>query len=367
MKTNTFNYTLPQNLIAQRPLSPRDASQLMVLGREDGSIAHKQFTDLLDYAKAGDVLVVNDSRVLPARLYGRKATGGKVEVLLLKRLGEAHWKVLVGGKKLNKGATIALDDWYGKPSDYVGTITAVLYGAQQLITLKKPISPELEELGHAPLPPYIHETLEDEERYQTLYARPTGSAAAPTAGLHFSGDLLFALREKGVIIEMVTLHIGLDTFKPVEADDVADHKIHREYSKISAETAQRINNAKLAGGRLIAVGTTAVRTLETGALRSAGIQGTLQDISHRDAIGETSGYCPWKPVSAIEEETDLFIYPGYKFRAVDAMITNFHLPQSSLLMLVSAFAGQENVMGAYETAVFNQYRFFSFGDAMLIQ
>ena len=367
MKTNTFNYTLPKNLIAQRPLFPRDASRLMVLGREDGAITHKQFTDLLDYVKRGDILVVNDSRVLPARLYGRKVTGGKVEILLLKRLGDARWQVMVGGKKLTEGVTIALDDWYGKPSDYVGTITAVLDGAQREIQFNKPISPELEELGHAPLPPYIHETLEDEERYQTLYARPTGSAAAPTAGLHFSGDLLFALREKGLIIEMVTLHIGLDTFKPVEADDVSNHKIHREYSKISTETAQRINNAKLAGGRIIAVGTTAVRTLETGALRSAGIQGSLQDISHRDAIGETSGYCPWKPVSAIEEETDLFIYPGYKFRAVNAMITNFHLPQSSLLMLVSAFAGREKVLGAYETAVDEQYRFFSFGDAMLIQ
>ncbi len=367
MKTDTFKYTLPQERIAQHPVTPRDASKLMVLGREDGPITHKQFSDLLDYIKAGDILVVNDSRVLPARLYGHKETGGKVEILLLKRLGEARWKALVGGKKVREGTAVTLDDWYGKKSEYVGTITAVLDGAQREITFNKPISLELEELGHAPLPPYIHETLEDEERYQTLYARPTGSAAAPTAGLHFSGDLLFALREKGVIIEMVTLHIGLDTFKPVEADEVSDHKIHREYSKISTETAQRINNAKLAGGRLIAVGTTAVRTLETGALRSAGIQGTLQNISHRDAIGETSGYCPWKPVSAIEEETDLFIYPGYKFRAVDAMITNFHLPQSSLLMLVSAFAGQENVMRAYETAVGDEYRFFSFGDAMLIQ
>ncbi|MEJ2750293.1 MAG: S-adenosylmethionine:tRNA ribosyltransferase-isomerase, partial [Anaerolineae bacterium] len=199
-----------------------------------------------------------------------------------------------------------------------------------------------------------------------VYSRPEGSAAAPTAGLHFTGDLLFALREKGVILEMVTLHVGLDTFKPVEAENVADHLIHSEWATISSDTARRINEAKLAGGRIIAVGTTAVRVLETGALKSAGLTGSYQDISARDAAGETSNMCPWKPVSAFEGPTDLFIYPGYKFRAVEMMITNFHLPQSSLLMLVSAFAGRENIMQAYETAVAQKYRFYSFGDAMLI-
>ncbi|HFQ92546.1 MAG TPA: tRNA preQ1(34) S-adenosylmethionine ribosyltransferase-isomerase QueA, partial [Anaerolineae bacterium] len=251
-------------------------------------------------------------------------------------------------------------------SGVTAEVTAVLDGPQREIRFSQPTDDWLYEFGDTPLPPYIHETLEDGERYQTVYSRPPGSAAAPTAGLHFTPDLLFALREKGVIFETVTLHVGLDTFKPVEAAEVSQHTIHTEWASLSTATARRINEAKLAGGRIVAVGTTAVRTLETGALRSAGITGSLQDISARDAAGETSNMCPWKPVSAFEGPTDLFIYPGYKFRAVDVMITNFHLPQSSLLMLVSAFAGQENIKRAYETAVAEKYRFYSFGDAMLI-
>jgi S-adenosylmethionine:tRNA ribosyltransferase-isomerase len=242
----------------------------------------------------------------------------------------------------------------------------VLSGPQREISFSRPVEDYLYQHGHTPLPPYIHETLDDPERYQTVYSRPEGSAAAPTAGLHFTGDLLLALREKGVIFETVTLHVGLDTFKPVEAENIDEHLIHSEWATISSDTARRINEAKLAGGRIIAVGTTAVRVLETGALRSAGLTGSFQDISARDAAGETSKMCPWKPVAAFEGPTDLFIYPGYKFRAVEMMITNFHLPQSSLLMLVAAFAGHDKIKLAYETAVAQQYRFYSFGDAMLI-
>jgi S-adenosylmethionine:tRNA ribosyltransferase-isomerase len=366
MRTEDFNYHLPQELIAQRPLSQRDASRLLVLERENGRLSHQHFTDILDYLQPGDILVANNSRVIPARLYGQKPTGGKVEILLLEQLDDLRWKALVGGKKLILGAEILLHDADGNLTDLKATVTDVLDGPQRELTFDTPINDALETIGHTPLPPYIHETLDDAERYQTVFARPPGSAAAPTAGLHFTGDLLLALRDKGVLFETVTLHVGLDTFKPVEADEVANHLIHSEWASLTPDTAKRINEAKLAGGRIVAVGTTAVRTLETAALKSAGISGSLQNISARDAAGETSNMCPWKPVAAFEGATGLFIYPGYKFRAVDAMITNFHLPQSSLLMLVSAFAGREKMMAAYETAVQEQYRFFSFGDAMLI-
>jgi len=366
VKTSDFDYTLPPELIAQRPLTQRDASRLLVLNRADGRIQHQQFSDILDYLQPGDILVANDSRVIPARLYGRKPSGGKVEILLLEQLDDTRWKALVGGKKLRAGSIIHLLDGNGDASEVTAEVTAVLNGPQREIQFNQPTDNWLYEFGYTPLPPYIHETLNDAERYQTVYARPPGSAAAPTAGLHFTPDLLFALREKGVIFETVTLHVGLDTFKPVEAVEVSRHTIHTEWASLSPDTARRINEAKLAGGRIVAVGTTAVRTLETGALRSAGITGSLQNISARDAAGETSNMCPWKPVSAFEGPTDLFIYPGYKFRAVDVMITNFHLPQSSLLMLVSAFAGQENIKRAYATAVTEKYRFYSFGDAMLI-
>ncbi len=366
MRTEDFNYTLPQELIAQRPLSLRDASRLLLLNRENGRLSHQQFTDILDYFQPGDILVANNSRVIPARLFGQKPTGGKVEILLLEQLDERRWKALIGGKKMILGTKIHLYDGEGNPTTLKATVTDVLDGPQREIQFNRDINDELESIGHTPLPPYIHETIDDAERYQTVFSRPPGSAAAPTAGLHFTGDLLLALRDKGVIFETVTLHVGLDTFKPVEADEITDHHIHSEWASLSPDTARRINEAKLAGGRIIAVGTTAVRTLETAALKSAGISGSLQTISARDASGETSNMCPWKPVAAFEGPTDLFIYPGYKFRAVNAMITNFHLPQSSLLMLVSAFTGREAMMAAYETAVQEQYRFFSFGDAMLI-
>lgn len=366
MKTSDFDYNLPPELIAQQPLPQRDASRLLVLHRADGRMTHGQFTDILDYLRAGDVLVVNNSRVIPARLYGRKRSGGKVEIVLLRPSGEARWQALVGGKRLKPGTEILVMGRDGTETAFVATVTAVLDGPQRELQFNHPIDHFLDELGHTPLPPYIHQRLDDAERYQTIYARPPGSAAAPTAGLHFTPDLLLALREKGVVLETVTLHVGLDTFKPVAAEHISDHTIHSEWASLTAETARRINEAKLAGGRIVAVGTTAVRTLETAALHSAGITGSLQTISARDAAGETANICPWQPVAAFEGPTDLFIYPGYRFRAVDALITNFHLPQSSLLMLVSAFAGQETIWQAYNTAVAQRYRFFSFGDAMLI-
>lgn len=366
MKTSDFDYHLPAELIAQRPLPQRGASRLLVLHRESGRIEHRQFTDILEYLGRGDILVANDSRVIPARLYGRKASGGRVEILLLEQVDEQRWRALVGGRRVVEGTSISLYDRDGAESDFTAVVTAVLDGPQREIAFDRPVNDYLEQLGHTPLPPYIHEPLDDGERYQTVYARPPGSAAAPTAGLHFSGDLLLSLREQGVLFETVTLHVGLDTFKPVEAETVEAHTIHSEWASLTPESARHINEAKLAGGRLTAVGTTAMRTLETAALRSAGIQGSLQDISARDAAGETTNICPWKPVAAFEGPTDLFIYPGYRFRAVDALITNFHLPRSSLLILVSAFAGREQILAAYEEAIRERYRFYSFGDAMLI-
>ncbi len=366
MKTVEFDYELPAELIAQQPLARRDASRLLVLRRSSGQIEHKMFTDLPRYLDQGDIIVANDSRVFPARLYGRKLTKGRVEILLLEKLDRTHWLALVGGKRIVEGTKIQLQTSAGMPTEREAKVTAVLDGSMREIEFDRPIDEELNLFGHTPLPPYIHETLPDAERYQTIYARQIGSAAAPTAGLHFTADLLFALRGQGVLFETTTLHVGLDTFKPVTAENVTNHVIHSERAMLSPEAAKRINEAKLAGGRLVAVGTTAVRTLETGALRSAGVKGSLQTISQRDAFGETSNLCPWKPVSAIEEPTDLFIFPGYVFRAVDVMLTNFHLPKSSLIMLVAAFAGLEKTLMAYEAAIKEKYRFYSFGDAMLI-
>lgn len=366
MRTTDFDYHLPAALIAQRPLAQRDASRLLVLQRADGRLEHKRFTDVLEYLRPGDVLVVNDSRVLPARLYGRKRSGGKVEILLLAQLDETGWQALVGGKRLEVGVEILVLGRDGRETPFVAQVTAVRDGPQREIRFNQPIDDDLETIGHTPLPPYIREELDDVERYQTVYARPPGSAAAPTAGLHFTPALLLALRDKGILLETATLHVGLDTFKPVAAPLVRNHTIHSEWASLSPEAAQRINQAKLAGGRIVAVGTTAVRTLETAALRSAGLSGSLQSISQGDAAGETAAICPWQPAAAFTGPTDLFIYPGYRFRVVDALITNFHLPRSSLLMLVAAFAGQQKMQQAYETAVAHQYRFYSFGDAMLI-
>jgi S-adenosylmethionine:tRNA ribosyltransferase-isomerase len=367
METADFAYNLPREKIAQHPVEPRDASMLLVLHRESGAIEHRHFRDIGDYLRRGDILVANDSRVYPARLYGEKQqTGGRVELLLLERLSARQWRALVGGRRLVEDTIILLHAKDGSATDIQATIRSELDGPERVITFNSDLDDTLSRLGHTPLPPYIHTRLEDSDRYQTVYSRHHGSAAAPTAGLHFTADLLIALREKGIYFETCTLHIGLDTFKPVTAREVSEHAIHSESASLSAESARRINQAKLAGGRIIAVGTTTARVLETAALRSAGIAGSLQDISARDARGETSDICPWKPVAAFSGRTDLFIYPGYRFRAVDALITNFHLPQSSLLMMVSAFASRRAVLDAYDVAIAEDYRFYSFGDAMLL-
>lgn len=366
MNLKEFDYDLPPERIAQTPLTQRDQSKLLVLHRGTGQIEHRRFTDILHYFKKGDIIVANNSRVIPARLYGRKESGGRVELLLLEQLSDTHWKALVGGRKLVEGVQIQLQDSAAADTDLTVTVTKMLDGPLRELEFSKPTDEWLHSVGQTPLPPYIHRQLENNERYQTIYSRPAGSAAAPTAGLHFTPELLLALRDKGVLFETVTLHVGLDTFKPVTVDDITAHTIHSEWAVLTPETAQRINEAKLAGGRLIAIGTTSMRTLETAALRSAGITGSLQSITARDIGGETSSICPWKPVAAFEGYTDLYIYPGYNFRAVDALITNFHIPQSTLLMLVSAFASREQIQQAYQAALENDYRFLSLGDAMLI-
>lgn len=367
MNLSDFDYHLPEELIAQHALDERSASRLLTLNCKNGQIAHRAFTDILDFFRPGDILVANNSRVIPARLFGRKQTGGRVEFLLLKKTDSDNWLTLAGGKRLRVGTEILLNKKDGSIGEITATIEAVLDGPGREVRFSDSNSDQwLHEYGHIPLPPYIHESLEDPERYQTVYSRPEGSAAAPTAGLHFTAEILHELKNRGVIFETVTLHVGQDTFKPVSVEDITEHKIHSEWASLSPEVAQRINEAKLAGGRLVSIGTTSTRTLETAALRSAGITGSLQTISERDKTGETSAYCPWKPVIAYEGSTDLFIYPGYKFRAVDAMITNFHLPKSTLVMMISALAGRENVMRAYQQAIDHKYRFYSLGDSMLI-
>jgi S-adenosylmethionine:tRNA ribosyltransferase-isomerase len=279
-----------------------------------------------------------------------------MELLLLKRLGERTWEALAGGKRLREGVTFTLEQ-----SSIAGRIIEEREGARRVIEFDQSISPHLAEIGHTPLPPYIHTPLTDPERYQTVYSKIDGSAAAPTAGLHFTPELLLDLRQQDIALDYVTLHVGLDTFRPVEVDQIDQHPIHSEWASLSPETARRINDAKLAGGQLLAVGTTSMRVLETAALRSAGINGSLREASQLDP-----NLCPWKPVAAIDGPTDLYIYPGFTFRAVDLLLTNFHLPKSSLLMLVSAFAGLELMRRAYAEAIAERYRFYSFGDAMLI-
>jgi len=363
MHLSQFDYHLPPELIAQTPIEPRHAARLMVINRQTGEISHHTFADIAKFLQPGDLMIANNSRVLPARLYGRKSTGGQVEILLLKPrtdLSLSHattWEVLVGGKRLQPGVIVEISQ---QPPLSL-TVLADLGEARRLVEFNQPLENVLDEVGHVPLPPYIQTRLEDAERYQTVFSRITGSTAAPTAGLHFSPELLLTLREHGVSLDYVTLHIGLDTFKPVAVEQIEQHVIHREFTTLSTETAQRINQTKLAGGRVVAIGTTSVRTLETAALRATGHAESLKMASQL-AVNQ----CGWQTVVAINEETDLYIYPGYTFRAVDLMVTNFHLPKSTLLMLVSAFAGTELIKHAYEVAVAEKYRFFSFGDAMLI-
>ncbi|HSF82229.1 MAG TPA: tRNA preQ1(34) S-adenosylmethionine ribosyltransferase-isomerase QueA [Anaerolineales bacterium] len=339
MKTSDFDYDLPAEFIAQTPVEPRDAARLMVFERETGRLEHTTFREVGRYLKAGDLLVLNETRVIPARLYAHKIpTGGRVELLLLKRKEHTTWEVLAGGKRLVKGVALQVE------SGPRAEVTAVLEGARRLVRFDEQIEPYLVKVGHVPLPPYIHADLADAERYQTVYARQPGSAAAPTAGLHFTPGLMEALKAQGVGFATVTLHIGLDTFAPVTEGDPRQHLIHSEWCQLTEETAEGINRAQAGGGRIIAVGTTSVRTLESAARVAGG--GKL--------VGPMAG------------TTDLFILPGYRFRAVQAMITNFHLPRSSLIMLVSAFVGRERLLALYEQAKRESYRFYSFGDAMLI-
>lgn len=336
MKTSDFDYHLPESSIAQTPAEPRDSSRLLVLHRDAGELEHRIFRDVTDYLNPGDLLVLNQTRVIPARIFARKETGGRVELLLLRRHDTLIWEALVGGKGLRVGKTVKVDD--GPNAE----ILELLEGSERLIKFSEPIEPYFSKVGNVPLPPYIHEKLDDPERYQTVYAREPGSAAAPTAGLHFTPRLLEELQVKGVRIAYVTLHVGLDTFAPVTEDDPEEHKIHTEWCELTRETADLINDTKVRGKRVIAVGTTSVRTLET-----VGNQATE---SIEPYVGPTS----------------LYILPGYEFKVVDVMITNFHLPKSSLIMLVSAFAGCEKIMETYKTAVEEGYRFYSFGDVMLI-
>lgn len=373
MKTSDFDYNLPESSIAQTPAEPRDSSRLLVLHRDTGELEHRIFRDIGDYLHAGDLLVLNQTRVIPARIYAHKETGGRVELLLLRRRDELTWEALVGGKGLRIGKKILLEsDDLSSPqgasrwgleeiptSGDVGVhaeIIEILEGSERLIRFSEPIEPYFPRVGNVPLPPYIHEKLTDPERYQTVYAREPGSAAAPTAGLHFTPRLLEELQAKGIKIAYVTLHVGLDTFAPVTEDNPEEHIIHTEWCELPQETADLINQTKEAAGKVIAVGTTSVRTLESAA-RSSILDNSISD--HQISNIQSR-------ISPSIGPTSLFILPGYEFKVVDGMITNFHLPKSTLLMLVSAFAGREKILETYQTAIKEGYRFYSFGDAMLI-
>ena len=341
MKRQDFYFDLPEELIAQDPLEDRSSSRLLILDKKTGATSHHIFREIKDYLKPGDCLVINDTKVIPARLIGEKeGTGGKVEVLLLKRKENDVWETLVKpGKKMKPGARVSFGDGLLK-----GEVLEVVEEGNRLIHFEyEGIFEEiLDQLGQMPLPPYITHQLEDKNRYQTVYAKHEGSAAAPTAGLHFTPELLAAIEAKGIRIARVTLHVGLGTFRPVKVEDVTQHHMHSEYYQVTQEAADIINDTKKRGGRVIAVGTTSTRTLES--------------VADEDGTMHAAG--GW---------TEIFIYPGYKFKCIDALITNFHLPESTLLMLVSALAGKEQIMHAYETAVQERYRFFSFGDAMFIK
>jgi len=339
LKTSDFDYDLPTEYIAQTPVEPRDQARLMVANREDHSLTHSVFNRLDEYLQPGDLLVVNETRVIPARLYAAKLPGGgKVELLLLNKKDDITWEVLVGGKGLRVGRQ--LDVIEGPKAEVISELN----GPRRLVRFDEPIEDSFPTAGHVPLPPYIKTPLKDPDRYQTVYARQSGSAAAPTAGLHFTQALIDQLQTAGINFTYVTLHVGLDTFAPVTEQDPEQHVIHTEYCRVSPESAEMINDTRRSGGRIIAVGTTSVRTLESAARYAS----------------------PGEVVAAFDGPTDLFILPGFNFQAVDGMITNFHLPHSSLIMLVSAFYEREQILWAYETAKKLNYRFYSFGDAMLI-
>ncbi len=336
MKTSDFDYELPTQFIAQRPVEPRDLSRLLVMERATGSLHDNTFRDIGKYLRPHDLLVVNRTRVIPARIFARKVTGGRVELLLLRREDLLTWECLVGGKGLTTGKKVTIEN--GPAAE----ILEVLEGSRRRLRFSEPIEPYFPQAGHVPLPPYIHETLDDPERYQTVYAHEPGSAAAPTAGLHFTRRLMDELKSQGVNFAEVTLHVGLDTFAPVTEDDPEEHQIHTEWCEVPPATVEAVGQAKEAGGRVIAVGTTSVRTLEAAA-----------------KAGQSN-------LISYSGPTNLYILPGYRFKVVDGMVTNFHLPKSTLIMLVSAFAGRERVLNAYEAAKQEGYRFYSFGDAMLI-
>lgn len=339
VKVSEFNYNLPEELIAQTPIEKRDESRLMVLDRENHTIEHKRFKDIIEFLKPGDVLVRNNTKVIPARLYGKKETGANVEFLLLNNIEGDIWESIVRpGNKLHVGTRVIFGD-----SLLEAEILDIMPGGTRKVKFNYDgiFNEILDKIGLMPLPPYIHEELKQKDRYQTVYAKYDGSAAAPTAGLHFTEDLLKQLEKKGIIIANVTLHVGIGTFRPVKEETVEEHKMHSEHFYIKQEDVQKINNAKKNGNRVIAVGTTSCRVLES--------------------IADDEGF-----VKETEGDTKIFIYPGYKFKCLDGLITNFHLPQSTLLMLVSALAGKDYIMKAYEEAVKERYRFFSFGDAMLI-
>jgi len=355
MKLSDFDYHLPEELIAQEPIEPRDASRLMVLDRSSGEVSHHIFRDIAEMLHPGDVLVLNNTRVIPARLPAYKQdSGGKAEILLLRQEAETDWRALVGGKGMTVGRVLAFEN-----SNITAEVIKTLEGAERIIRFSQPLNELISDLGETPLPPYIHKPLDDAERYQTVYSRVEGSAAAPTAGLHFTPDLLISLRDKGIKLAYCTLHIGLDTFQPVSVENIQEHKIHSERAVLNTDNARIINDAKLSGGRIIAVGTTSARTLETAGILSAGGEPSNPRASEN--------VCPWRPVIAFERDTDLFIYPGYRWRVLDGLITNFHLPKSTLVMMISAFAGRENVLRAYDIAQQERYRFYSFGDAMFIR
>ncbi len=384
MKTDELDYTLPEELIAQTPIEPRDSSRLLVLHRETGALEHRAFRDIVEYLRPGDLLMANESRVMPARLFAHKTPGGgKVEVLLLRHLEGNRWRALVGGARTRVGTRLQFYAEFEEGKDEgergrggegevapdpsaplrlcventpVEPLTAEVVETgergEREVVFDAPVEEHFDALGVMPLPPYIHRRLEDPERYQTVYSHTLGSAAAPTAGLHFTPDLLLALREQGVGLAFVTLHVGLDTFRPVTEATLEAHAIHSEWCSLSPEVAAQINRTKVMGGRVVAVGTTSVRVLETAARH-----GLLQT---PDAA------CPWRPLSPYEGFTRLYITPGFQFRVVDTLITNFHLPKSTLLALVMAFAGEDLIRRAYAEAIARRYRFFSFGDATLI-
>jgi len=352
MKTKELDYTLPTDRIAQEPIEPRDSSRLLVIHCDTGALEHRIFREIGDYLRPGDMLVANESRVIPARMYGRKEpSGGKVEVLLLRQLEGNRWRCLVGGARTREATQIRLYQ-NEAPSPLTATVVARHTRGERVLDFSEAVANYYDVLGTMPLPPYIHQRLADQERYQTVYSCTQGSAAAPTAGLHFTPDLLLQLRERGIQLAFVTLHVGLDTFRPVSEDTLEEHAIHSEWCRLSTAVAEQINRTRMMGGRVIAVGTTSVRVLETAARH-----GMLQT---------PDGQCPWRPISPYAGFTKLYITPGFQFRVVDALITNFHLPKSTLLALVMAFAGEDTIRRAYAAAIAQRYRFFSFGDATLI-